>query len=333
LRKQLDAAAERERELSASTEAVEQEKSAAQQQLDQVSQREKELSGALDDLRGKCEQLEQELAQQPKNGAQAKRLKKLQAEQVQLQTQLAEAEQRLAASEQQLAEAARDKGEEEADEECKRRLEMALEDLRETKARNAELQKQLATAQSRPSGATAAAPGALDWEAEKLRVLATLEDDFDDGDEHHEERLKIEEVIGKTDRVLAAKDRVVAEKEQEIEELTRLLQDQSGSVGSMAVGAAALGEKLDSDEIIQQERENLKQLQEQQRDKLRQAEVELSVERANLSRQRAELEDKSQAMQRQGDKSPSAEESDRHKKPARGRWLARLGLKEPDDET
>ena len=77
--------------------------------------------------------------------------------------------------------------------------------------------------------------GVLNWEAEKQRILAALEADFEEeNEEDREEKLKIQDVIRKTDRVVAEKDR-------EIGELRELLESQTNNIGSMAVGAAALG--------------------------------------------------------------------------------------------
>ncbi len=157
----------------------------------------------------------------------------------------------------------------------RRRYEMSIDDLRELKARNEELQEQLARARQGGGGNAGQIPSSvLNWEAEKQRILAALEADFEEEkEEDREEKLKIQDVIRKTDRV-------VAEKSKEIGELRVLLESQTNNIGSMAVGAAALGQILDNDALIQEERKNLARLQEECRDKLRQAEVEISLERA-----------------------------------------------------
>ena len=211
-----------------------------------------------------------------------------------------------------------------------RRYEMAMEDLRELKAENAELQRQLDKAAATPAAAQGPAPaaaGPLDWEAEKQRILASLEDDFDEEDEDDRaERVRIDEVIETTDRLLAEKD-------NEIGELKQLLETQSTKVGSVAIGAAALGEMLDSDTIVQEERENLKRVQEEWREKLRKAEVDISVERAKIARDRAELEDRIRLLeQRGGSFTDEPDATDPSEKPVRGRWLSRLGLGSEDQD-
>src|SRR5207302_4616134 len=127
-------------------------------------------------------------------------------------------------------------------------------------------------------------------------------------------------------------DAAVALKEREIEQLQNLLEEQSSSVGSMAVGAAAVAEVLDQDEIVRQERQNLQVLQDEWREKLRHAEVEISVQRAKLARQQAELEERARQLDQQSHHDPAEEGGDRKEKPTRGRWLRRLGLKGIDEE-
>jgi chromosome segregation ATPase len=280
-----------------------------------------------DTLRQRLSEAESHLAEKQSHLTEAQsRLSEAEGRLGEAERRLMEAERRLAEAEHRLAEApkAAPDGQLE-EEEFRRRYELALEDLREVKARNAELQQQLASARSAAPSATPPRRGVLDWEAEKQRILAALESQSagDDGNEEaRAERLKIEEVVRKTDAVLAAKDR-------EIAELKGLLANQSGSLGVMAVGAAAVGEVLDKDAIVQEERENLKRLQEECREKLRQAEIELSLDRAKLARQRAELEEKLRAMAPQESSTiGTAETADKSGKPPRGRWLARLGLKD-----
>ena len=55
--------------------------------------------------------------------------------------------------------------------------------------------------------------------------------------------MEIDEVIRRTDKI-------IAEKNREIEELQYLLNNQSDSLGSLALGAAALEQVLDQDAIV-----------------------------------------------------------------------------------
>jgi len=255
-----------------------------ERRLEAAGQRETELEGEVESLRVRCEQVRQELAE---------------AGNV-------------------------EPGDSSALEDLRRRYEMALDDVRELKAENADLREKLSKAPAAPSPSG----GALDWEAQKQRILASLESDSDeDGEDEEEaaERMEIEEVVRKTDEALAAKDR-------EIDELQQVLQTQSSNVGSMAVGAAALGEVLDADAIVCEERENLKKLQEEWREKLRQAEIDLSVERAKIARERMEIEEQLRLLEeRRGSSADAVGESGSPDKPTGRRWLARLGLKDPND--
>lgn len=175
------------------------------------------------------------------------------------------------------------------------------------------------------SGGGAASGGDMDWETAKQKLLAELEA-FDEGEpEQQRERLSIEEVITQTDQVIAAKD-------EEISELKHLLSHQSESIGDVAVGASAIAGMMDNDEIIQQERENLAQLQEEWKEKLRTSEVELSLERARIARERAELEERINQLESldPSEAPPSSDDDDDDAKSSsiRGKWLERLGLRD-----
>lgn len=206
--------------------------------------------------------------------------------------------------------------------------------LRETTDRLAAAEQQLARAlESTPEGAGRArrGGGVLDWESEKRRILAALEAECGGEGEgapastsSGKNRLEIEEVLRRTDTIVADKDR-------EIAELKQLLRDQSANLGSVAVGAAAVGDVLDRDAIIQEERENLRRLQAEWKEKLRKAEIEISLERARLARQHAEFEERLRTHggtpQKPGTSGTAAAKPDK----SSGRWMARLGLKEPSD--
>ena len=202
----------------------------------------------------------------------------------------------------------------------------AMDEVRGLKARNAELQRQLLELRAAPAGAAAAAPRADSgpWEAQKRRFLAELESDAPQDAEAAAERSKIEDVIARTDKI-------VADKNREIEELQYLLSNQSNSLGALAVGAAALGQVLDQDAIIREERERLQQLQEDCRQKLRQAEIELAMERARLARRDAEIEEKLQSAEaRRGAVQPDAEALAPTGRSVRGRWRTQMGLTDDD---
>jgi len=205
-----------------------------------------------------------------------------------------------------------------AGDDYRRRYEMALDDLRGLKAENAELQRQLANAKT--AAPIAAHTGHLDWESEKLRILAALEAGVDDGDaDRRAERLKIEDVVRATDHILAQKDR-------EIESLKQLLKEGHGQREADAQQTAA----IDADAVVQEERLRLQQLENEWHEKVRQAEVDLSLERAKLARERLELANRIPSATDPSQASEGGNAAGDASRPARGRWLARLGLSEAD---
>ena len=210
-----------------------------------------------------------------------------------------------------------------------RRFEMAVEDLREVKLQNSELQEQLKAAKAKAASApkVAASTDGMDWEAQKQRMLAQLEGEVNDGDpEAAETRATIEGTIAITDQVVAEKDR-------EIADLKEMLEQQSGNIGDMAIGAQAIAGMLDQDEFIREERENLKQLQDEWRAKLREAEVEVSVERAKLARDRAELEDRLRQLESSGGGGSIQQDASTSDKKKGRKWLSRLGLADSEESS
>jgi len=202
-------------------------------------------------------------------------------------------------------------------EDLQRRFEMAVSELRVHKQRSQELEDRFGSAETgRPEAAQ-------DWESRKRQLLDALEHDRLDPDDF-ETRATIQGTIRITDEVVAKKDR-------EIAELKMLLDQQSQNIGSLAVGASAVADILNSDELVRQERERLAQLQTEWRDKLRQAEIEISVERAQLARARNELDDQlSELNKAQPVSPPRPEVTPALTKLGSGRWRAFLGIRDKD---
>jgi hypothetical protein len=245
------------------------------------------------------------------------------AEQLQrVETERDELVRKLVGLEQRLHSASSDPGLNQEAQQLQRRLERAVREAQALKLRNAELEQQAAT----PGKAPAAAPdGPLDWEAQKRILLAALEAEAPTQEKRCQEHLTIDGTIRITDTIVQEKDR-------EITELKQLLTEQCQSVGTVAVGAAALGGILDSDEIIRQQRERLAQLQAEWEEKMRRAEIDISMERAKLARERADLEEGRRSLEDQLQiRRPSAADNGDATNPAsppRGRWLSRLGLRD-----
>lgn len=237
-----------------------------------------------------------------------------------LRTKLADAELRAAS--------APSEGDSRKRDDLKRRFELAVEDIRDLKRRNAELEEKLSAARDgQPARDTNG--GKLDWESQKRKLLAALEADGDEDEEEEEARLSVEGTIRITDEIVARKD-------QEIAELKRVLEEQSSNLGTVAIGATAIAEILDQDQLIKQERENLLHMQDDWRQKLRQAEVDISLERARMARERIELDEKMQSLEAERAKLAAGDPARIGKgeagSPAQRRWWARLGLKDHDKE-
>lgn len=160
------------------------------------------------------------------------------------------------------------------------------------------------------------------WEERKLAWLRQLEHETQVENNVSPSRvLEIEKVIERTDQEVLRRDK-------EIADLKSLLQEQSVASNGMAVGAAAIAQIIEADDLIIEERQRLKQLQEDWEQKQRQGEIEMSLERAKLARERLELQERmrsleamhaNQVMDEKGAPSPGK---------SKGNWLARLGLRD-----
>lgn len=316
-------------ELAEAVEARRREAEVGRDDAERYRQLEQKFELALNDAREQKRrnaELEEELAHRPTDqGASAAELAKLREENETLRGRLAaaEAKAKTPLAESELQRKAQD---------LQRRFEMAVEDLREVKLENTALKEELAEAKQHAARQASASLGGgqdepLDWEAQKQRLLAALEEDFDEDDEQNrQDRLTVEGAIYITDEV-------VADKEREIAELKQLLDQQSSNLGGVAVGAAAIEAALDQDELIGEERERIARLKGEWEEKLRQAEIDISLERAQLARWKAELESRAHALEtEQAQLDRGGEDGQGEKSSGRGRWLARLGLKDADEE-
>ncbi len=262
----------------------------------------------------------------------------LSAQQTRLERAEAALENAISELQRAISNAAADKSEAaggDGQEDYQRRYEMALDDLRELKDGNLLLQEQLAKARATASALAKEShceQAGLDWEAEKLRILAALESDLNENDsEQRAQRLKIEDVVHTTEKVIAKKNEEIAEKDSEIRELKRRLEEAS-KTGPLDQMAAAMEQTLQNDIVIQQERERLQELEEQVRSRMCRAEIEISLERAKLARERAELEERLRSAGFDPSKPAGEAKAAAAEQPARGRWLSRLGLTEADRE-
>lgn len=256
-------------------------------------------------LRGRVDELEQELAERPAPGAaEAAELAALRIDRDELAQQL------------ETLRAAPAGGQQDSQEidDLRRRFEMAVDDVRQLKTENAELQERLSAGGGASSGGegTGLDGGAMDWEAQKRRLLASLEGEGEPTTpQRREERSTIEGTIRITDEVVAEKDRLIAELREQ------LAQAQAGG-GPPA--APADEPSLSDDARFEAERQRLADLEHEWCEKLRAAELELSVERAKIAREQAELADTRAELESLRGSTPTDDGKGQR------RWLDKLGL-------
>jgi chromosome segregation ATPase len=269
---------------------------------------------ALEDvqrLRTRVAELEQDLARRPEsNQADSAELVALRAERDALSARVEQLEKRPATQidpnvEQHMAD-------------LQRRFELAVEDVRELKTKNAKLESQLAAAAA-PS-LPPSDPGAMDWESQKRRLLAALDENAGANDDpvKKRERVTIESTIEMTDAVVAEKDRQIAELQSQLT---------AGNEGAACQIEHDLKVKelLDTDEVIAEHRKRVRELELEMEQKLRTAELELSVERAKMARQKVELEELRSDLESQRQALETAGGAPVQGQPRR-RWLSKLGL-------
>lgn len=137
----------------------------------------------------------------------------------------------------------------------------------------------------------------------------------------------VNKATGDTDEAAELRRRL-QERDREIEDL-RLLLDQQSQVGNdeLAVGALGIAKLLDSDGLVQEERVRLKELQAQWETKFRDLEIQSSIERATLARQRHELEQKNAELEEQIEHLKQELRQEQIAGPDQSRrWLHKLGL-------
>lgn len=126
----------------------------------------------------------------------------------------------------------------------------------------------------------------------------------------------------------------VDRRDSEIDELRLLLEQKQdlaangfgGDNDEVAVGAAAIAQMLDQDELVQQERERLQSMQKDWEEKFRQLEISTSLERAKLSRERQHLATKNEELEEQLEHLRRETRNADPKTGKKRRWLAELGL-------
>lgn len=198
----------------------------------------------------------------------------------------------------------------------------------------------------------------FNWEQEKQRILRELETEQPAAgpDPHLEQRRRLQRAMQLTDDIVAASRREVDQLRRKLEETMSRRAERPGPVSNAAPvttpvtapntaqntapNSTANSLSWETDTQILEERERLAALQQQTREKLRQAEVAMSLERAKLARDRGELQAKMLALETERtalleqlqaatqQAGPQRTAGRNGKQLRTGRWLARLGLRE-----
>ena len=161
----------------------------------------------------------------------------------------------------------------------------------------------------------------LSWEQRKQALLQQLE-----AETHAETPCDPRKVL-EIERILEQANGEIERRDQEISDLKALIEHQSIAHDGMSIGVAAVAQMIESDSLIVAERLRLKELRAEWEQKQRQAEIEMSMERAKLARERLEIQEKTQRYE---DNNPPQTETEKQtcKTRSRGNWLARLGLRD-----
>jgi hypothetical protein len=208
-----------------------------------------------------------------------------------------------------------------------RTLEQRIEALVE---QNDQLASELAhLAVQRTVDQSSDATASLSWEERKALLYRQFESEEcsrlgDEGD------LGASQVECELRHELACMQHELRSRDAEIEELRSLLEQRPQVEGSeLAIGAAAITRLFDDDEMIREERSRLKEIQAEWETKFRDMEIAASIERANLARERRQLECQNAELEEQLAHLKQELRQESIAGPAQTRrWFAKLGLGE-----
>ncbi len=201
----------------------------------------------------------------------------------------------------------------------------------ELSQQNSDLAAKLATSSIRKAVATDDVVNeTLSWAERKSLILQQMEEDSFDAPSFVDS-LQEGVVVGPNDdenpvSYVQRLNDELARREAKVGELQHLLEQQSETRQTgVSIGASALAAMIDSDELVREERARLQQLQVEWEDKFRQGEIEASLERAKLSRERRELAAKQTQLDAELERVRRKVLQDSEKDAPR-KWLSQLGL-------
>ncbi len=171
------------------------------------------------------------------------------------------------------------------------------------------------------------------WEERKQLILLQMEEDSFDANQFAASLSNEIESGKETPDAFIDRLRLEIEhRDEEIAELRHLLDQQAETRSDgTAIGASAIADMLDADELIAQERGKLRQLKVEWEEKFRVGEIEASLERAKLSRERQEVFAKKQELELQLEQlQPEHRQANEAGGSSSRRWWAKLGLTEEE---
>ncbi|MGB7326273.1 MAG: hypothetical protein WBD31_15470 [Rubripirellula sp.] len=208
----------------------------------------------------------------------------------------------------------------------------------ELRQQNSDLAAQLAASNVRStlSNPQSSTSDALTWDERKALILQQMEAETFDAqvfvDELQSERESEAESPAEFVESLVSQLRKcesdLKKRDDEIGELRCLLEQPCEIRGpGEVVGAAAIAQMIDADELVLLERQRLQQLQAEWEDKFRRSEIDASLERAKLSRERQELANKTLRLEEQIEHlQREARQTEESGSSSSRRWMVKLGL-------
>ncbi|MEL6106079.1 MAG: hypothetical protein AAFU85_08585 [Planctomycetota bacterium] len=172
----------------------------------------------------------------------------------------------------------------------------------------------------------------LTWEQRRQQILDEMENDSFDAESflstlQESSAIPVEPESDEPETGVDAVQYVV-DLNSELERLNELIRQYEDSPNECASAAdldGSLADAIEADDVIQQEREKLRQLQTEWEERFRETEIEISLERAKLSRERREVESiNEQLVSEVEELRRQLSHGDASK--AGTRWMAKLGL-------
>jgi len=207
------------------------------------------------------------------------------------------------------------------DDEMVAELEAMRSEIDQLTAQNEQLANELARASvHRSISKSSDANATMTWEQRKALIFAQDAADSEATDSTHD-----------TAELRAAIERLrsdVQSRDTELAQLRELLEHQPTQCNDgMAIGAAAIANLMESDELIREERIRLQSLQTEWESTFRQMEISASIERANLARERQQLERQNVELEEQLAHLKRELRQEEITGPNQSRrWFAKLGL-------